>query len=337
MRIKWICGFFMIALAATEAQDLHHSQFYTSPLNTNPGLTGVFNGDYRAAINYRAQWFVKDLVRYSTISANADMKFFPKAHDAQGFWSAGLLFNYDQAGESRLSLAHIGLTGSYTRALNENNLFTLGALVGFGQRRFHTDDLIWDEQWVNGQYNPNADPMEDFSNTSNGFLDIGAGVNYRLQKSARTNLNLGLGVFHINQPDQTFFAQSATEELPRRWAASMMGSLQLSESIDIMLHGLFQRQGEYQEILVGGYGRLHVNQQRGKEFALLIGFVTRPDDALTPKFAIQYTNWYAGFSYDVNNSEFRQATNRRGGPEFSLVYRYTTVKPLPQFKNCPIF
>ena len=38
------------------AQDPSFSQFFASPLTLNPALTGKFNGDLRAAGNYRNQW-----------------------------------------------------------------------------------------------------------------------------------------------------------------------------------------------------------------------------------------------------------------------------------------
>lgn len=327
-----ICGVW----AGVHAQDLHHSQFYTSPLNLNPALTGVFNGDYRGALNLRSQWAVDDLVKYQTVAFNADMKIRPRM-GAKGFWAAGLLFNYDQAGDSRLNLAHVGLSGSYTRALTRNHLVTLGGLVGFAQRRFRTDDLIWDSQWTGSGVDPDLPTMEDLSNTSNTFADLSAGINYRFQASERTFLNLGLGYFHINEPDQTFFSQSSTEVLDSRYAISLVSSWQLLPVLDLLLHGVMQFQGEYDELTLGGYGRIHLNQKRGKELAILLGFGGRLEDAWIPKVALEYNNWYAGLSFDINNSDFNRATNSRGGPEISIMYRMTTVKPLPEFKNCPIF
>ena len=38
-------------------QDLHFSQFYNSPLTTNPANTGFIpDADYRIGVNYRNQW-----------------------------------------------------------------------------------------------------------------------------------------------------------------------------------------------------------------------------------------------------------------------------------------
>jgi type IX secretion system PorP/SprF family membrane protein len=328
----------VVCLAANLfAQDVHHSQFYTSPLNVNPGLTGIFNGDYRAAVNLRSQWAVNDLVNYQTVSFNGDMKIQPRNPESKGFWSAGLLFNYDQAGDSRLNLAHLGLAGSYTYAVDTGHLLTLGGIIGAAQRRFRTEDLLWDNNWTGNGVDPNLNPMEDFSNTSNNFLDLSAGINYRWQRSARTFLNVGVGVFHLNRPDQTFFNQSSSEVLDIRSTYSLFGSIQLLQSLDLLLHGIYIAQGTYDQTLVGGYGRIHINQQRGKEFALLVGLSGRIDDAWIPKIAVELRNWYVGFSYDINVSEFDLVTQNRGGPELSVIYRMTTVKPLPKFKNCPIF
>jgi len=334
---KILLPILVLVLGNALAQDLHHTQFYTSPLNLNPGLTGVFNADYRAALNLRSQWSVNDLVKYQTVAFNGDMKFTPRNPDARGFWAAGLLFNYDQAGDSRLNLAHLGLAGSYTYALTRNHLLTLGGIVGYAQRRFHTEDLMWDDNWDGNGFDPNAVITEDLSNTSNGFLDLSAGVNYRFQKSNRSYMNLGVGMFHLNEPEQQFFTQSSTEVLPSRLAISMSSSIRLLPILDLMLHGLIQYQGDYEELNLGGYGRIHINRDRGKEFALLLGLGGRLNDAWAPKIAVQYRNWHVGVSYDVNQSDFNLSTRKRGGPEISVIYYRTTVKPLPEFKNCPIF
>lgn len=44
----------------------------------NPALTGTFNGDWRAAGNYRSQWFVDNLVNYLTFTGSYDIRFYPK-------------------------------------------------------------------------------------------------------------------------------------------------------------------------------------------------------------------------------------------------------------------
>ncbi len=322
------------------SQDIHHSQFYTSPLNANPALTGIFNGDMRFAANYRNQWFVNDLVKYLTLTGSYDMKFFPKRWDRKGMWNGGLLFNYDQAGDSKLSLGHLGLTVSYAYPLNMNNIVSIGGLVGGSQRRFSQDKLVWDEQFntSTSQVDPNLPSGENFSKTSRSFLDVGAGVNYRWQKSKRTKLDLGVGLYHLNKPEQKFFTQTASTKLPMRININLTPSFKLTERLDLLLHGQHQIQGPYTETVVGGYGKIYLSTKTYKNYALLLGLSARLGDAhFIPKLAIEMNRWYAGFSYDITTSPWDKAVNGRGGPEFSLMYIITKARPLPQLKSCPIF
>ena len=89
--------------------------------------------------------------------------------------------------------------------------------------------------------------------------------------------------------------------------------------------------------LFGGYGKFYLSLKRGKEFSLLLGVSARTKDAVIPKLAFQFNNWYGGLSYDINTSPFDLATRGRGGPEFSLIYTYVKSRPLSQLKACPIF
>ena len=69
------------------SQDIHYSQYYQTPLIINPSLTGVFNGDQRACMNYRNQW--NDFAPFTTSSISFDSKIFErkmkKKHLGVGF------------------------------------------------------------------------------------------------------------------------------------------------------------------------------------------------------------------------------------------------------------
>ena len=48
----------LLAMELSHAQDIHFSQYYTSPLTLNPALTANINGMFRASFNYRNQCLV---------------------------------------------------------------------------------------------------------------------------------------------------------------------------------------------------------------------------------------------------------------------------------------
>ena len=57
MRKLYSSIFLLLFGASAFAQDIHFSQYSASPLTLNPALTANINGVFRAAANYRNQWF----------------------------------------------------------------------------------------------------------------------------------------------------------------------------------------------------------------------------------------------------------------------------------------
>src|SRR6185369_15603478 len=80
------------------SQDLHFSQFYNSPLLTNPANTGFMpDGDYRLGVNFRNQWSSVMSVPYKTMSAFGDVQTMQN-QDNTGWLGLGGVFLHDVAG-----------------------------------------------------------------------------------------------------------------------------------------------------------------------------------------------------------------------------------------------
>ena len=73
-RLLITCFIIGFGLTALKAQDPIFSQFYSTPMQINPALTGLFKGDLRFIGNYRSQWN-KVPVNYMTFSGGVDQKF----------------------------------------------------------------------------------------------------------------------------------------------------------------------------------------------------------------------------------------------------------------------
>lgn len=329
------------AWATTEAQDIHLSQFYNSSLNLSPALTGVFSGDLRFTGNYRSQWESVP-VPYMTFSGVFERKFYLQDFESS-YFSGGILFNYDQAGDSKLSLTNLGLSASYALQLSPIAFLTAGGHVGIAQRAFSTAELTFDSQFNGEQYDPRG-PKETFDDTSLLGFDVSAGLNVRLQPQGadplnkRTKLDIGAGVFHINQPRQSFNDDDDTR-LFSRYSIYALGTVMLSGNFDLVAMGTTQLQGPYQENVVGGAGRIFVSRKKANEIAVQLGANYRFGDfgdSVIPTVEFMVQQWKVGVSYDVNTSEFQAATDRKGGPEVSIQYVISKIKPLPMMKVCPI-
>ena len=68
---KLIIAFACLSFGEVMAQDIHFSQFYDSPLNMSPALTGT-DAPFRANLNYRSQWSAFGNP-FQTIAGSVDM------------------------------------------------------------------------------------------------------------------------------------------------------------------------------------------------------------------------------------------------------------------------
>ncbi len=330
-------SFIFLSQHNLKGQDIHYSQFYNSPLNINPALTGVFNGDVRVVGSMRDQWR-QIPVPYTTFSANYDQKYYTKNRD-KGFFGFGAIFNYDRSGDPNYNIMNLNLTGSYSYLINSNNVLTGGLLLGFASEGFDGDQLTWDNYWTGTVIDETLGSGENFDGQRVNYLESGIGINYRYQKSSRTYLNLGVGAWHLIPPNLTFLANQSRLSLPVRYAVNFETLFKTTEKIDIQLHGIYARQQRYQELLAGGLLRFHINQNPGKKYAVDLGLSYRFAGDLIPIAALHYNQWYIGASYDFNLTGFhtQHDINRLGGPEVHVRYIITNVKPLNEKKACPIY
>lgn len=331
------------------AQDFHYSQFYNAPLHLNPALTGIFRGDIRAMGNYKSQW-VDVPVDYKTVTLAVDKKFL-KVSNNDGFFSGGVAFNYDRAGDSKLTWANLDLNLSYTRVFSPKAILSIGGKAAIIQRGFDDAGLRYDNQFdpVRGVYDPNRSSEESYDRDGHIFPDFGVGINLRLQSkqtdelvfrnNRRTKLDVGIALHHLFAPDQAFYDNESVP-LERRLSPYITGTLQVLPIVDVVGGITYQNQGSfYDELVMMLGGRVWVKNTLNKQISLMAGMGLRRDkiqDAYWPTFEISYNNLMVGLNYDFNTSQFDIATENRGGMELSVRYIIRKVRPLPEFKVCPL-
>ena len=317
------------------AQDIHFSQFYNAPMNLNPALTGVFKGDQRFVGNYRNQW-VAVPVPYLTFSGAYDQKIYLKAL-GDGFLGGGLIFNYDKSGDGDMIWSQLGANISYTQPLSEQLFISGGFQYLLGSRRVNPDKLAWAEQWNGDIYDENTSLTEDFNNRTKGFSSLSGGLNLHFQlEDTRTKADVGVGLFHLNNPSVNFF-EDKNVSLPVKGNSYAIGTIEVHPKMDVRVFGFHSFQTKYSETVVGAALRYHLSLQRSREISVQLGTNVRLGDALIPTLEVQYHAVRVGFSYDVNTSPFEVATRKKGGPEISIEYIIAKVKSVKVFKACPIF
>ena len=340
--LRFLFSFILLcAVTWLSAQDIHFSQYYNSPLTTNPALTGVSGGDVRVGGLYRSQWNAANSP-FKTVQVGADKKFYTMAHT--NWWlSAGINVFYDKAGDANMENTNVQLSGSFTKILDRQNFMTVGISAGFGQRRFDFGNLTFDDQWDGREFDPNRAINESYDDTNLLYPDFGVGFNWRGQGNKfmgkeRTKIDLGAAGYHLSRPNQGY-NKNDESRLPVKMSIYILPIIQLNKDGDIVGHATYQLQGKYREILAGAGYRHYLSTKKSKEMAVQLGFTYRFNaigDAFIPAVEVHYRDLMVGFSWDINVSDFSAATNRNGGPEIGIRYIIKKVYPLKAFKACPL-
>lgn len=328
--------FCFVCTTLVHAQDIHYSQFNASPQNLNPAQTGLFNGDWRFAGNYRSQWSAIP-VPYKTFSLAADTRL--KTKLVNDVPAAGIVINTDKAGDSKFSTTQIYLSGAYIKKLTKDsaNFLSFAIQPGITSKSFNINALTFDNQYDGDSYNAALSSGETFSKTRVTYFDVGAGLGYMWRKTSRTQANVGVSLLHINKPKESFFNDSDIR-LDMKMAVSGIVQFPVTAKLDVLPTFMYQKQGKFQETLIGAFAKYHLKPLNGMTTAVSLGLEYRLKDALIPVIGMEYRNFNVGLSYDINMSKLIAATNRRGGFEISVIYIFKKLVPFVAKKRvCPIY
>lgn len=308
-----ICFLFHSSLIFS--QDTHFSQFLSSPLNLNPALTGYMEADDRFILNQRTQW-ASVSVPYRTYSASFDMKLQSEKRKSNDFFGFGFLLNYGLAGDGHLGTTQFSVLSSYIKPFDRNNrnVLSAGIQVSFMEENLNPNAFMFGNQFDGDQYNSSLNNGESFLKNDIKFFDFASGINYHFSPSSKINLSVGISLYHINEPTETFYL--ANSYLPRKLILYGASIFKINESIALSPSFYVSRQEHFQESTMGAIVRFYFNKKNNFK----IGIFNRFQDAIFIFTGIEYSSWDWGLSYDITTSELSSADRTYGAIEISLAY-----------------
>jgi type IX secretion system PorP/SprF family membrane protein len=309
---------------ASRAQDLHFSQFYDNAILRNPGLTGIFSGDFKFGLDYRNQWG-SVTSPYSTTMASGETRFMVSRESAD-FLSFGVLLTYDKAGSINFTSLQTYASICYNKAIEDqhNSYLSVGFAGGYLNRHVDMSLMTFSSQYVNGNYDQNNATGETstFNNLNNYDLGAGISLNSSLDVNSRYNYYLGASVYHINSPTEIFSGGAVLVRLPMKWQFGGGLHLPFSDQFGFTVHANYSLQQPYSELIFGGlftYRSIPVGLP--SIFAFHFGAFIRRQDAIIPTVKIDYRDLSFGFSYDATNSSLATGASGAGATELTLYIR----------------
>lgn len=333
MRFKSIMTllFPLLMAGSLSSQDIHFSQFYMSPLNLNPAMTGVMNCNTRLVANYRNQWAaVLQSDAYNTYSVSYDQKIPVGRSD---YFGIGGSFFGDKAGSTRFGTIMGRLSVGYSKKMGgyrkKAHYLSIGADVGLGQRSLDRNALRWGSQH-DGQGGFTGDPTQAGTIGQPDFLfsDISAGILWFSTIDANNNFYAGLSMAHLNSPNVSFQNNNFVE-LYSRFTAHGGGMIEVARGINLIPNVIAMFQGNHREFNLGTAVRFALGSSRivrqSWQGGLWYRLGTKEDggvhsDAIIFTTRFDYETYGIGFSYDYNVSKLQEGGNFNGAFEFSLVY-----------------
>ncbi len=351
MRIILRLLFVLLPLGAFY-QDIHFSQFYMSPLNLNPALTGVMNCKMRFVANYRNQWApVLKSKAYNTFNMSFDQKIPVGRYDYFGF---GGTFWGDKAGSLDFSTIQFKLSGSYSKRMagtrTSAHYLVFGADASLNSRSVKFHNAIWGNQITSN--GPDVTLPGDPSTFDPGFLfaDLTVGLLWFSVLDKANNYYFGMSYSHINEPLQNNILDVPGNNftpapLFPKLTLHGGGVFAVNRKTSLVPGIVSFFQGPHWQLNAGNSFRFNMSKSKYDEQSFQLGLWARlansertdtpptpgnPNsgtfkngllmDALILSTRFDYNKFGIGISYDINTSGLRQASAANNSFELSFIY-----------------
>ncbi|MCP4520488.1 MAG: type IX secretion system membrane protein PorP/SprF [Cytophagales bacterium] len=279
-------------------QDLHFSQFYSSPLTLNPANTGEMNKDIRASFIRREQWS-SIASSFITNALSTDFSF-TGGILSQDKLAFGVVLYDDNMGEGIIKSQSALFSTAYHRAIDRHHLHDLSLGLQVGMMRKNIDgDFQFESQFNDWRFDNGIESGEnlDALNDNNFSLHIGVLWKYTI-KPKKLRYYLGVSGFQVTAPSEGFLSSTDNSLSPRLTIHTGV-DYKITEKFILSPKFLFMTQSNARDINLGAM----VSYDFSENFRLMGGAWTRLSDANIMMVGTRlYKNYEVKFSYDATSS-----------------------------------
>ena len=313
-----ILNLFVIMTAVLQAQSYHFSQFFSTPLLTNPANTGLIDGPYRVATNFRSQG-MSGGSPYFTGYFSADFSPFRGTLNLGHKAGLGMYIMNDQSLNGALQTNSIGMSAAYNVGLDENGEYSLGAgLQGvYHQRRIDYTKLSFGNQFGPTGYDPSLPIDEALGDANRQYFDVNAGMIYNALLEDKSFF-AGVAVYNILKHKDNTLAEEF--KMPTRYVIQAGAQMYLGDYGKGYISLTNMGQAKANETTVGGAYGIQIGERDIKN-EINLGLWYRLKDALIPYVGYHYNGFQVGLSYDHTTSSLKTASQVRNGFELTLIYK----------------
>ena len=307
---------FVCCMQEMNAQDMHFTQFYSSPVYLNPAMTGL-NVCSRVTLTYRNQWpgIQKTYNSYMLASDH----YIPDAK-----LGAGMLMAHDEAGTGNLMTTIVSPSIAYELRVSQEFGIRFGLQPGMAQKRINYNKLVFGDQIARGGDVPTIEE----SKPSKTYFDAGTGILFYTKQYWG-----GFALSHINRPNESL--TGTTSRLPLKYSlhggyAHILNEDERDElkrkTVTSVFH--YRHQKNFDQFDYGFYFNQNAFTAgiwyRGLNLVKKYKKGYQNNDAICLIFGLQNKRTSFGYSYDITISKL--ASISQGAHEITLSYQLCSKK-----------
>lgn len=293
-------------------QDHHFSQFYATPLMSNPANTGDFDEDWRVSAIHRNQWSGINSAFVST-AVGLDLRF-SGGFIGQDEAGVGVAFLKDQLGGDGFTSSAFLPSVAWHRKIDHQKRHKLSAGIqgGIVQKTLLNTGLQFENQYQNFQHDPNLPNNENIPGVSQNYLDLELGLGWTYLLSPETEIQSGVSVYQLTSPQENFTetvdSLFTPNELGNRLSITVGASHDLGNGLTLYPRILWMGQTKARNFNLGS----SIGYEIKEDIELLGGLYTRFGDAAIAKVGLKYKNVTTRLSYDQTYSSLQEAKGAKG-------------------------
>lgn len=313
----------LVISGVIQAQSYHFSQFFSTPLLTNPAHSGLTNGPYRVSANLRSQGTIGGspyLTGYVSGDISPMRKYLPAGHKA----GLGLYLMNDKSLGGGFQTNTVGFSAAYNLALDKlgKNNFGLGLQGTYNQRRIDFSKLSFGNQWGPDGYDPSrpiGEILPSSGQANKSYFDVNAGILYNFLTEKRAFFG-GFSVYNILRHNDNILPEEF--KMPTRYMLQGGSKFPAGEEGNMYVSLTHMRQAKAAETILGAAYGLNLNKEKeeGEDNELSFGLWYRYKDAVIPYLGYQLNGFRASLSFDYTVSEIRTGAQIKNAYELTLVF-----------------
>lgn len=320
MKINIIILFVLLHLVnSLNAQDVHFSQYYNTPMLHNVANTGLMSdADFRLSGIYRNQWAIIP-AQFQTMNGSAEFQML--RNDQFTNWlGIGIMGLSDKAGDGNLSNTQFGVSLAYHMMLNSSTLLSFGMGAISHNRSIDFSKLSFDAQWDGYTFNKTLPNGEIRTLEKSNYFNVQSGINLSYFPSQNAYTKFGLSVGYINQPKVSLLGRN-DEKMGMRFIGTFDGIFEMDNGWRLNPSAYYTQLQKASEIVFGSTIHKNFNSQiDATTGSIFTGIYYRLNESIISTVGIEWANMKITVGYDITASKLFHANHGQGGLEISIVY-----------------